>query len=214
MTILVTFDGLCEPKNPGGVATFGFTVDRDGKRVHEGSGLAAKPYTSEATNNVAEYVGMLKAIEWLVEKGLQKESVLIKGDSQLVIRQMQGEWKVKSPLLAPFHRKARELSMKFPSLKFDWMPREQNAAADALTNRAYAEYTGAKVKAPTTDVMMVEMVFAAQRDAVAAALRKAKIEATVTAVPGGARVQAELPTSADALKPLLKLKERLEGLDA
>jgi ribonuclease HI len=211
MAIVIHFDGLCEPKNPGGVATFGFTVDRDGRRAHEECGLAAAPYSAGATNNVAEYTGLVKALEWLLAQGLEKEPVVAKGDSELVVRQMRGEWKVKAPLLAPLHKRGRELSMKFPSLKFEWVPREENREADALTNRAYGEYAGAKVKAPTTDVMMVELVFAAPRDAVAAALRQAKIEATVTAVPGGARVQAELATDAEGVRQLLAVKARLEG---
>lgn len=205
------FDGLCEPKNPGGVATYGFVVFRDGKRAHEGSGLAATPYSEGATNNVAEYTGVLKALEWLVEQGLEKEKILVRGDSDLIIKQLKGEYKVKSPLLAPLYKKARELAFRFPSLSFEWIPREQNREADKLTNLAYAEYAGEKMRAPTTDVMTVDLVFAAARDAVAAALSKAGLKATATAVPGGTRVQVDLPAEPGALDPLLRLKSRLEG---
>lgn len=211
VTILIHFDGLCEPKNPGGVATFGFTVDRDGRRAHEGSGLAAKPYSPGATNNVAEYTGILRALEWIVERGLEKEPVVVRGDSELIIKQLNGEYKVRSPLLAPLHQRVRELSFKFPSIKFEWVPREENRDADALTNRAYAEYVGQSMKAPTTDVMTIDLVVAAQRDAVAAALRKAGVKAVATAVPGGTRVQCDLPAEPDAVRPLLEVKARLEG---
>jgi ribonuclease HI len=207
------FDGLCEPKNPGGVATFGFVVYRDGKRVHEGSGLAAAPFSSEATNNVAEYTGLLRALEWLVAQGLQKEKTLVRGDSELVIRQLKGEYKVKSPLLAPLYRKVRELEPEFKALAFEWIPREKNREADQLTNLAYADYSGKKLKAPTTDVMTVDLVFGAPRDRVAAALSKAGLKAAVTAVPGGTRVQVDLPAEPGALDPLLRLKSKLEAGD-
>jgi dTDP-4-dehydrorhamnose reductase len=72
MTIVAYFDGLCEP-NPGGVATYGFVVKKDGKKVHEGHGLAGTPKTPQATNNVAEYTGLIKALEWfLAQSGIVK----------------------------------------------------------------------------------------------------------------------------------------------
>jgi ribonuclease HI len=205
------FDGLCEPRNPGGVATFGFVVFRDGKRLHEGHGLAATPYSDGATNNVAEYTGVLRALEWILSQGLEKESVHVRGDSDLIIRQIKGEYKVKSPLLAPLYSQVRALLPRFSSLSFEWVPREENREADRLTNLAYAEYSGEKMKAPTTDVMSVDLVFGAARDAVAAAFKKAKIEAKLTAVPGGTRVQLDLPAQADALRPVLEIKSRLES---
>ncbi|HXX92633.1 MAG TPA: ribonuclease HI [Planctomycetota bacterium] len=204
------FDGLCEPRNPGGVATFGFVVRRAGKTLHEGHGLAATPYSDGATNNVAEYTGALKALEWILQEGLEKEKVALRGDSELVIKQLKGEYKVKAPLLAPLYKKVRELALRFPSLTFHWVPREENREADRLTNLAYADYAGGKARAPTTDVMSVDLVFGAGHDPVAAALRKAGIPAKATAVPGGTRVQVDLPAKADALGPLLRLKETLE----
>lgn len=205
------FDGLCEPKNPGGVATFGFVVHRDGKTVHEGHGLAATPYSEGATNNVAEYTGVLKALEWFLLQGLEKERINVRGDSELVIKQLKGEYKVKSPLLAPLYRKLKEMASKFPSLTFEWVPRERNREADRLTNLAYADYTGQKMRAPTTDTMSVDLVFGAEREAVEAALRKAGIDAKATGVPGGTRVQVDVPAEPDALKPLLKIKGQLEN---
>ncbi|HLF94576.1 MAG TPA: ribonuclease HI [Planctomycetota bacterium] len=207
------FDGLCEPKNPGGVATFGFVVFRNGKRLHEGSGLAAVPYSDGATNNVAEYTGVLKTLEWLLEQGLEKEKMVVRGDSELVIKQLKGEYKVKSPLLAPLYRKTRDLSLRFEALRFEHVPREENREADKLTNLAYAEYAGQSMKAPTTDVMTVDLVFGVARDAVAAALSKAGIKAKLTALPGGTRVQVDLPAEAGALDLLLRLKSTLEGND-
>ncbi|MBI4565759.1 MAG: reverse transcriptase-like protein [Planctomycetes bacterium] len=148
MTLSVYFDGLCQPKNPGGVATYGFLIKRDGKLLHEDCGLAAEPFTEGATNNVAEYTGVLKALEWILAQGLEKEPIVVRGDSELAIRQLRGEYKVKAPSIVNLFVKAREMSFRFPSLRFEWVPREQNREADALTNRAYAQYQAGGSGAP------------------------------------------------------------------
>ncbi|HTF58153.1 MAG TPA: ribonuclease HI [Planctomycetota bacterium] len=144
MTLTIHFDGLCLPKNPGGVATYGFVAKRGAKVLHEEGGLAARPYTPEATNNVAEYTGVLKALEWALAQGFDKEKVLVRGDSQLVIRQLKGEYKVKSPSIVNLFKRVRELAGRFSSISFEWIPREENKEADALTNRAYAEFGAGK----------------------------------------------------------------------
>lgn len=203
------FDGLCEP-NPGGVATYGFVVRKDGKLVHEGHGLAGTPKSAQATNNVAEYTGLLKALEWLISQKI-RGPVVVRGDSDLVIKQVKGEYKVKSPLLAPLHRRVKDLLQELPGASFEWVQRELNADADRLTNLAYAEYTGKSMKAPTTDVMTVDLVIAAPPDQVTQALRKAGLKPVVSAVPGASRVQVDLPAQPDAVRPLIEIKRRLEG---
>ena len=209
MTIEAYFDGLCEP-NPGGVATYGFVVKKDGKKVHEGHGLAGTPKTPQATNNVAEYTGLIKALEWFLAQKTPGP-LIVRGDSDLILKQVQGLYKVKSGLLAPLHGRVKELLEDLPDVTFEWIPRERNADADRLTNLAYAEYTGKSMKAPTTDVMTVDVVIAAPPDQVTAALKKAGIKAAVSAVPGASRVQADLPVQPDAVRPLIDLKRRLEG---
>ncbi len=203
------FDGLCEP-NPGGVATSGVVIKRDGKKVHEGHGLAGTPKTPQATNNVAEYTGLIKALEWLSSQKA-KEPVVVRGDSDLIIKQVKGQYKVKSGLLAPLHARAKELLEKLPDASIEWIQRERNSEADRLTNLAYAEYTGQTMKAPTTDVMTVDVVIAAPPDQVTQALRQAGLKGTVTAVPGASRVQVDLPAQPDAVRPLIEVKRRLEG---
>lgn len=211
MTTVVHFDGLCEPKNPGGVPTYGFTVDVDGRRVHEEGGLAGRPHSEEATNNVAEYTGVLKALQWLVAQGRTGEPTLVRGDSELVIKQLQGKYKVKSPLLAPLHVRVRELAMKFGSIRFEWVPRENNRGADALTNRAYAEFAGRTLKAPTSGVMTMHFIVAAPRDRVAAAFRQAGLSAVVEALPDATRVQVDVPADPESARKVLDVKDRLEG---
>jgi ribonuclease HI len=208
--IEIHFDGLCDP-NPGGVATYGYVIRKGGKKLHEGWGLACPPRTARCTNNVAEYTGLLRALEHVAKENLQGP-VVVKGDSDLVIRQVRGEYKVKSPLLAPLHRRILELCDDLEDFKAEWVPRERNTEADALTNRALAEFRGDALPAPTSDVMSVDLVIAAPADPVSRELRRAGVEARVSPLPGDAsRVQADLPAREEALKPLLAAKRRLEG---
>jgi len=203
------FDGLCDP-NPGGVATYGFVVKKDGKTIHEGHGLAGTPKTPQATNNVAEYTGLIRALEWLIAQKI-KGPIVIRGDSDLIVKQVKGLYKVKSALLAPLHGQATDLLDSLPGAVIEWTPRERNTEADRLTNLAYAQYTGQSMKAPTTDVMTVDVVIAAPPEQVTQALRKAGLKGMVSAVPGASRVQVDLPAQPDAVRPLIDLKRRLEG---
>ena len=136
--IVVYFDGLCQPVNPGGIACYAFLIRRDGKIVHSEYGLAAKPYSNDSTNNVAEYTALIKALEWL-SRNQPRESIRIRSDSKLVVSQINGEYKVKSKRIIPLYRQAMSLKNSFPSIEIAWVPREENREADALTNRAYRE---------------------------------------------------------------------------
>jgi len=140
--IEVYFDGACEPVNPGGIATFGFVIYKDGEMLKAGKGLACEPFSSYASNNVAEYTAMLKALEFMIEHGLCDEHVQItvKGDSQLTIRQMNGIYAVRAPRIIPLFKKAKELTKKIKNIRFVWVPREQNTVADDLSHQAYTEY--------------------------------------------------------------------------
>jgi len=141
MVVVVHFDGLCEPVNPGGVAAYGFVVYRDGARVHAGRGVVGAGYLGDdVTNNVAEYTALVKALEWLVENGFAGEELVVRGDSQLVIRQLRGEYAVRSPRVAPLYSRVRELLRYFRSVKLEWVPRELNAEADSLSRAAYEEF--------------------------------------------------------------------------
>src|SRR5262245_48588163 len=107
MPLTIHFDGLCLPKNAGGIATYGFVAKRGAKVVHEEGGLAAPPWSPQATNNVAEYTGVLKALEWAEREGLSGETISVKGDSELVIRQLKGEYKVRSPSIVDLFNRVR-----------------------------------------------------------------------------------------------------------
>ena len=129
----VHFDGSCQPPRGGGIAGYGFTVEG----AHEGEehGLAVRPGVAHATNNVAEYVGAIRALEWLRARGFHG-AVLMHGDSQLVIRQMNGEYAVKAPHLAAYHEQLQRLAKEFLEVRFLWIPREENRRADVLSKEA------------------------------------------------------------------------------
>jgi ribonuclease HI len=91
--IEIYFDGLCEPINPGGTATYGYVIIQDGTQIAEGSGLVGSGVG--ITYNIVEYEAILNAIKKYKELGLN-DSILIKGDSSLVIKQLTGKWKSKS----------------------------------------------------------------------------------------------------------------------
>jgi ribonuclease HI len=144
--IQVYFDGLCQPYNPGGIACYAFVILA--KKGHEQKqqqyseyGLAAEPFSDNATNNVAEYTGIIKALEWLLEKDNynNNQKIIVRGDSQLVISQLNGKYKVRAIKIIPLYQKAKSLLSKFKDIKIEWIPRDNNKEADKLSNKAYQE---------------------------------------------------------------------------
>src|SRR6202022_507636 len=87
-----------------------------------------------ATNNVAEYRGLLAGLEEAAK--LKATEVAVSMDSKLVVEQMSGRWKVKHPDLAELNAKARALASRFERISYTWIPRAQNSYADRLANEA------------------------------------------------------------------------------
>jgi broad specificity phosphatase PhoE/ribonuclease HI len=87
-----------------------------------------------ATNNVAEYGGLIAGLE--AARDLGADEVDVRMDSKLVVEQMSGRWKVKHPSMQPLARQAAELVRGFSRVRFTWIPRAQNAHADRLANEA------------------------------------------------------------------------------
>jgi ribonuclease HI len=136
--VRIHFDGACEPARGGGVATFGYAIEGGGWDL-EDSGLAVRPYSDHATNNVAEYVAAIQALERL--HGLGWSGPLeVRGDSLLVIQQMKGEYAVRAPHLQQYHARLAQLAETFATVRWVWIPREQNFRADALSKQALAEH--------------------------------------------------------------------------
>jgi ribonuclease HI len=135
------FDGLCEPINPKGVATYGVVVKKQDKTLFADSGLAfAKPWSQEASNNVAEYSAAIHALEWLKKNGLQDSPVVLRGDSRLIINQLRGRFKVKAPRIKGLHERAAKLLSEFHNLRLEWVDRSKNSEADRLSRLAYRKY--------------------------------------------------------------------------
>jgi probable phosphoglycerate mutase len=85
-----------------------------------------------ATNNVAEYNALLAALTWAIEHGERR--VRIRADSELLVKQMRGEYRVKHPGLQPLHARARLLTTKLDSVVFEHVRRVLNKDADRLSN--------------------------------------------------------------------------------
>lgn len=86
------------------------------------------------TNNVAEYEGLLKGLEKSIELGAT--SLIIKSDSQLLVRQLLGQYKVRAPHIIPLVDKAKRLLRQFKKTEIIHIPREENGLADSLCNEA------------------------------------------------------------------------------
>ncbi|HWL90479.1 MAG TPA: ribonuclease HI family protein, partial [Actinomycetota bacterium] len=86
----------------------------------------------ETTNNVAEYTAVIEGLALAMELGAR--SVTLRSDSQLLINQLTGRYRVKAPHLQPLHRRARSLAAGFERVSFEHVPREENIEADRLAN--------------------------------------------------------------------------------
>lgn len=121
--------------NPG-PAGYGFVLERP-----DGETLAADGNTiGTATNNVAEYQGLIAGMRRATELGIRQLKVF--GDSKLVIEQMKGAWRVRAEGLRALHLEARALARAFESVSFEHVRRAGNAEADRLANVAMDEAEG------------------------------------------------------------------------
>lgn len=91
-------------------------------------------YIGRATNNVAEYYALISALDYAVAQGIDR--LLVRSDSELLVRQMQGRYKVNSPDLRPLHEHARKLARGLAYFAIEHVPRERNREPDELANIA------------------------------------------------------------------------------
>jgi ribonuclease HI len=126
---IITFDGSCTP-NPGGQIRVGAIMTIAGQ-THQAE--EAFPAATGNTVNTAEYCGLLLGLRTYFDAG-GNGPVLVRGDSQLIIRQMTGEYTARDAL-AVLQQEAWSLidQNEVTSISFEWIPREQNTAADLLT---------------------------------------------------------------------------------
>jgi ribonuclease HI len=113
--------------NPGPAGYGAIIVDAAGQvlaELYEGIGVS--------TNNIAEYRGLLAALQWALDHG--HTELHVRSDSLLVVQQMLGNYKVKHEGLIPLYRQARHLVARIGHVTFEHVPRELNKEADRLSN--------------------------------------------------------------------------------
>src|SRR5262245_19715488 len=114
--------------NPG-PAAFAFTIERAGEPLLEQNGKLG-----QATNNVAEYTALVRALE--AARAVGGKRLLVHSGSELRVKQMRGEYKVKHPGILPLYRQASDLVDQFDRVTFRHVRREDNRRADQLCNDA------------------------------------------------------------------------------
>ena len=124
--ITAYFDGGARG-NPGPAGYGVHIVDDQGNVLSEQHGSLGI-----ATNNIAEYHGLIAALQWAVEHDVK--AFTVRGDSQLIVEQMRGNYKVKNEGLRPLYLQARMLVMQIGDVRFEHVRREQNKDADRLSN--------------------------------------------------------------------------------
>jgi len=113
--------------NPGPAASGAVVTDEGGTVVRE-----IGTYLGVTTNNVAEWTGLITGLQAALELGATE--VVVRMDSELVIKQLSGVYRVKHPNMIPLHAQAKALLRKFGRADIAHVPRKQNAAADAVVN--------------------------------------------------------------------------------
>jgi len=117
--------------NPG-PAGYGVHIE-----LADGSIVELKQALGSCTNNVAEYNGLLAALRWAIAHQIAR--LQIKSDSELLVKQMRGEYRVKNPGLQPLYEEARSLARSIGKVSFEHIRREFNQDADRLANEAMDE---------------------------------------------------------------------------
>ncbi|NHX40419.1 MULTISPECIES: ribonuclease HI family protein [Haloarcula] len=125
---VIHFDGGARPSNPG-PAAIGYTIEAE-DWSDEGS-----EHLGKATNNEAEYRALIRGLEVASKQGCTE--VEARGDSQLVVRQVTGDWQTNEQHLRELRDRARELAEEFETFEIVWVDREENLRADELVDREF-----------------------------------------------------------------------------
>jgi len=133
MDLIINTDGASRG-NPG-PASYGFVLkSKDGPILHEeGEQIGI------TTNNVAEYTAVIKAFDYIIKKFFRKapHKIEVVSDSRLVVEQLSGRFKIKSPNLMPLFDKIKTMEFELGRVFYRSVPREENFLADRLANRAF-----------------------------------------------------------------------------
>ena len=123
--------------NPG-PASYGLVLRRPDGTPLESLGK----YIGRHTNNVAEYYALIAALDYALANGIKR--LRVQSDSQLIVNQIKGLYKVKHPDLRPLHERAKKLAAGLEAFAIQYVPREQNREADAAANAALDNTAGVK----------------------------------------------------------------------
>lgn len=172
--------------NPG-PASYGVVIrDPRGQIVAK-----LKKYIGRTTNNVAEYYGLIAALDYAQQHAIR--ALRIESDSELLVRQMRGQYKVKSPELRPLFERASKMARAFDAFKIDHVYREQNAEADALANEAMDEVSGRPSAAPIRDTATIAKPQTSQTRKLRAQVRNgALVLQDPLDLPDGSHVEIEI----------------------
>jgi ribonuclease HI len=125
--VTVRFLGQCLPRNPGGIACYAYIIrNKEGLLLHESCGLAAEPNSPSSTNSVANYIALIKALEWLIKNRYTKDIIKVYGNSKLVISQINdGEAFITnnrdaiSKNVLPLYTRVTKMKSKFYYISFE-----------------------------------------------------------------------------------------------
>ena len=127
---VVHFDGGARPPSNGSAA-IGYTIETD-DWYHEDSNPIGK-----ATNNEAEYQALIRGLETALQKDCT--DVDVRGDSRLIVNQVNGDWKTNEQHLRRFRDRAQELAEEFTTFEITWVDRGENLRADELVDREFPD---------------------------------------------------------------------------
>lgn len=122
------FDGATKHANPGIRGIGGLLKGPAGERIEIFEEIG------EGTNNEAEYAALMAVLDAAVTAKVQ--DLIVYGDSQLVIKQVNGEWLINAKGLVPMSKTVQRLMAQIPRVSLSWIPREENTEADALSKKA------------------------------------------------------------------------------
>lgn len=130
MELTIYTDGAS--RNNPGEAGAGIFILRDGEPIKR-----IARYLGSTTNNIAEYTAAIIGLEQAVKLGASR--VKLHADSELLVKQINGQYRVKNEGLKPLYARVKELIAKINSVEVQYIPREKNKEADALANKAIDE---------------------------------------------------------------------------
>lgn len=143
----IFIDGACGPVNPRGAmgcAAIIYQYEADPEGLGVSTGIATEIHricvgyapAEINSNNRAEYIALMHTLEWLAKEGYYDAPIVVNSDSQMLVNQILGNWRVKAGLYDDIYDKCSELLEQFSNLSFEWIERCKNGRADVLSKQA------------------------------------------------------------------------------